>query len=77
LIVKNMPWSVTWQQLKDAFKEYGSVLRADVPQDEKGRSKGFGYVKFEREKEALKAIDGMHGAAFNGRKIQVEMANGN
>ena len=32
--VKNMPWSVTWQQLKDAFKEYGAVIRAEVPQDE-------------------------------------------
>lgn len=34
IIVKNIPWSVTWQQLKDAFKEYGAV-RADVAQDDK------------------------------------------
>ncbi len=38
-----MPWSVTWQQLKDAFKEYGTVLRADVPQDQKVRSKVEGW----------------------------------
>lgn len=79
VIVKNMPYSVTWQQLKDAFREYGKVLRAEVPSDDKvkGRSKGFGYVKFETEKDALKAIDGMHGAAFNDRKIQVEMCHPN
>ena len=33
MIVKNLPWSVTWQQLKDAFREFGGVKRADVPQD--------------------------------------------
>jgi RNA recognition motif-containing protein len=35
LIVKNIPWSVTWQQLKDAFREYGSIIRADVVEDRK------------------------------------------
>jgi len=25
---------VTWQQLKDAFREFGPISRADVPQDE-------------------------------------------
>lgn len=34
IIIKNIPWSVTWQQLKDAFREYGPISRADVPQDE-------------------------------------------
>jgi RNA recognition motif. len=33
--VKNIPWSVTWQQLKDAFREFGSITRADIPQDRK------------------------------------------
>jgi len=32
-MVKNIPWGVTWQQLKDAFREFGEVIRADVPQD--------------------------------------------
>lgn len=74
VIVKNMPWSVTWQQLKDAFKEYGAVIRAEVPQDGSGRSKGYGYVKFEKESEAQKAIGGMDGASFNGRKIVVKLS---
>jgi len=34
IIIKNIPWSVSWQQLKDAFREYGPISRADVPQDE-------------------------------------------
>jgi len=73
--VKNIPWSVTWQQLKDAFREFGSITRADIPQDRKGRSLGYGFVRFEREKDALSAIDNMDGAAFNGRKITVKLSH--
>jgi len=54
--VKNIPWSVTWQQLKDAFREFGNVVRADIPEDSKGRSAGYGFVRFERDKEAKTAI---------------------
>ena len=46
---------MTWQQLKDAFREYGTVLRSDVPMD-RGRSTGYGIIKFDREKDAKKAI---------------------
>lgn len=35
IIIKNLPWSVTWQNLKDAFREFGNVVRAEVPQDDK------------------------------------------
>jgi len=73
IIVKNIPWSVTWQQLKDAFSEYGPIIRADVPQDSKGRSAGYGVVRFEKEKDAMRAKDSMDGASFNGRKITVDL----
>jgi len=71
--VKNIPWSVTWQQLKDTFKNYGNVLRAEVPQDSMGRSAGYGLVTFEKEKEAQAAIDDMNGAKFNSRTVIVKM----
>lgn len=75
IYIRNIPWSVTWQQLKDAFSEYGHIIRADVPQDRQGRSAGYGIVRFEREKDALKAKDNMDGASFNGRKITVELSS--
>lgn len=33
VMIKNLSWSVTWHQLKDDFREFGNVLRADVPLD--------------------------------------------
>jgi hypothetical protein len=38
VVVHNLPWNCTWQQLKDAFKEW-KVQRADVAFDSWGRSR--------------------------------------
>jgi len=72
IIVLNLPWSISWQDLKDSFTEFGSVTRADIPRDDRGRSKGFGFVTFEKEKDANDAIAKMNGTEFEGREIRVE-----
>ena len=33
LQVKNLPYNVSWQNLKDAFKSFGEIIRADVKTD--------------------------------------------
>jgi RNA recognition motif-containing protein len=38
VVVHNLPWSTTWQQLKDLFKEW-KVDRADVVYDTWGKSR--------------------------------------
>jgi hypothetical protein len=38
VVVHNLPWTTTWQQLKDAFKEW-KVERADVVYDSWGKSR--------------------------------------
>jgi hypothetical protein len=55
--VGNLDWSVSWQDLKDHFRECGEVIYADVMTEGgkgKGRSKGCGIVEFETAKEAKK-----------------------
>lgn len=39
VVVLNLPWSVTWQTLKDHFANTGKVVRADVVLDDSGRSR--------------------------------------
>ena len=48
VFVGNLPFSVTWQDLKERFEEVGKVVRSDVL-TAKGRSKGFGRVTFESD----------------------------
>jgi hypothetical protein len=39
VVVHNLPWNTTWQQLKDAFVDTGIIERADVIIDSSGRSR--------------------------------------
>lgn len=39
VVVHNLPWNTTWQQLKDAFVDTGNIERADVIIDSSGRSR--------------------------------------
>ncbi|WP_289490139.1 hypothetical protein, partial [Klebsiella pneumoniae] len=41
---------------------------------ESGKSKGFGFVSFERHEDAQKAVDEMNGKELNGKQIYVGRA---
>eukprot|EP00210_Caulerpa_lentillifera_P001889 g1817.t1 len=72
VVVHNLPWSCTWQQLKEVFNQW-EVVRADVILDEYGRSRGFGTVRFSNEDDASSAIDNINGTEIDGRKITVRL----
>jgi len=69
--VGNLPFSVTWQELKDHFKQAGTVLHADVMMRNDGRSQGCGLVSFASAKEARHAIATLHDSELEGRLIFV------
>jgi RNA recognition motif-containing protein len=70
--VGNLPWEVTWQDLQEHMQRGGGqVTKADVLQEESGRSKGCGLVEFETVEEAGHAISVLNESELNGRKIFV------
>lgn len=69
--VGNLAWRTSWQDLKDKFRECGSVVYANVMRTEDGRSKGWGIVEFESPEEALKAVQSMNGVELGGRPMMV------
>jgi len=71
VFVGNLPYTCSWQDLKDKFRVCGNIIRADVLLDMSGRSKGQGTVLFETSNEAQKAIGMFDGTDFNGRVITV------
>jgi len=71
VFVGNLPFHTSWQDLKDAFREAGSVQRADVLTLPNGRSKGQGTVLYETAEQAQKAIELFNNTDFQGRKITV------
>ncbi len=75
LYVGNLPWAMNDDELKDAFKNHGSVLTAKIVTDKQtGRSRGFGFVEMENENEAKDAIKAMNGSELKGRKLVVAAA---
>lgn len=61
--VKHLGDEATDESLRAAFAEYGTIASAVVMKDAAGKSKGFGFVNFEREEDAARAVE-----ALNGRK---------
>ena len=71
----NLPWSISDQELADAFGAYGNVEKASIISDrDSGRSKGFGFVTMNDADEANKAIEAMNGAEMGGRNLKVNEA---
>jgi RNA recognition motif-containing protein len=73
VMVQNLPWSVTWQGLKDMFRAAGNVTRSDVAMDNSQRSKGWGTVTFDNSSEAANAIQMFNGSELEGREIVTRM----
>jgi len=73
VFVGNLPYDVSWQDLKDKFRRCGNVIRADIMQGQDGRSKGSGTVLFETKFEAKKAIQMFDNKEFQGRPISVRL----
>jgi RNA recognition motif-containing protein len=75
IYVGNLAYSVTDNDLREAFSAFGEVSRANVIMDrDTGRSKGFGFVEMPDNGEAEAAINGLNDKALSGRPIRVNEA---
>lgn len=75
IYVGNLSYNMTEQELKNAFQEYGSVVKATLITDRNtGRSKGFGFIEMESKADGEKAISNLDGSDVGGRKMKVNEA---
>merc|ERR1712137_843935 len=72
LFVENLPYSTKWFDLKDHFKAFGHVIKADIIHGNDGRSAGRGTVLFESASDMKRAIEETNEQDFQGRKIFVK-----
>lgn len=72
--VKNFGDDVDEEKLRELFSQFGNALSIRVMTDAAGKSRGFGFVSFERHEDAQKAVDDMNGRDFLGRPIYVGRA---
>lgn len=75
LYVGNLSYSTNDEGLREHFSQAGTVASAVVISDrETGRSKGFGFVEYENDAEADKAIEMFDGQDLDGRNLKVNEA---
>ncbi|XP_059626641.1 organelle RRM domain-containing protein 6, chloroplastic-like [Cornus florida] len=75
LFVSRLSFFTTNDELKRLFSPFGVVKEARLVKDPRTqRPKGFGFVTFESEVEAHKALKSMNGRIVDGRLIFVEVA---
>lgn len=72
IFVRNLPFDLTWQKLKEKFSQCGHVMFAEIKM-ENGKSKGCGTVRFESPESAEKACRIMNGIKISGREIDVRL----
>jgi len=71
----NLDHSVTEDDLKDAFSEFGDVSSVNIITDRSsGQSKGFGFVEMPNDSEADKAMNALNGSQLKDREIKVSQA---
>nr|GMC49440.1 glycine-rich RNA-binding protein 4, mitochondrial-like isoform X2 [Ipomoea batatas] len=75
LFVACLSYDTNEAVLKGAFERHGELIEVKVICDHKsGKSKGYGFVKFESETAASKALKEMDGQLLDGRSIRVHYA---
>lgn len=72
IFVGNLNYSITEDDIKEIFEEYGELTSVKLITDKfTGKSKGFGFVEMADAEEAKKAIEELNGAEVEGRTIVV------
>jgi nucleolin len=74
LYVGNLPWSIDEQGLMEMFSQYGVVEKVDMPRNERGQSRGLGFVEFAEADAASAAADALNGQDLEGRALTVNIA---
>jgi len=76
LIVNYLPLSVTEDTLRKLFEPFGPIERVKLMTDKRtGQSASYGFVKFVKEEDAKKAIEGLNGKPLETKTLRVDYSH--
>ena len=71
VFVKGLEKDIDNRVLYDTFSAYGNILSCKVVTDEASESKGFGFVHYDTDEAAKKAVEALNESELRGTKIFV------
>ena len=75
IYVGNLSYSVTEENLRQAFESFGQVSSARIVKDKySGQPRGFGFVEMPDQAEAQSAIKNLNGKELLGQQMNVNEA---
>lgn len=74
LIIKNLDYNVSTDDIKELFSNCGLLLKYGVDYDNSGRSLGTASVVFKNSADAQKAVQRYNNVALDGKKMIIELA---
>ncbi|CAI8583969.1 unnamed protein product [Vicia faba] len=74
LAVFNLPWSVSAPDIKELFKECGTVTDVEIVKRKDGKGKGYAFVTMDSGEGAQAAVEQFDAREISGRIIRVEFS---
>lgn len=74
LYIKNLEDDFDDDKLRSIFASYGTITSAKIMRDNKGNSKGFGFVCFTSPEEATRSVTEMNGKIVGSKPLYVALA---
>jgi polyadenylate-binding protein len=71
IFIKNLDKGIDHKALHETFSAFGNILSCKVATDPTGQSKGYGFVQFDTEEAAQKAIEKLNGMLLNDKQVFV------
>ncbi|SNX87639.1 related to SNP1 - U1 small nuclear ribonucleoprotein [Melanopsichium pennsylvanicum] len=76
LFLARLPYSATEQDLHKEFDMYGPITQIKLVRDQQGKSRGYAFVAYERERDMKAAYKDAEGLKIHGRRIMVDVERG-
>jgi len=67
ILVRNLATTLTQKQVYEFYEKFGPILECFAD----GLSRGYAYVQFEKEEDAVKAVAQTNGKELEGKTLEV------